>query len=134
MQVNRTQRLVLAFFALIWLGLAVILSLDPDIFRRALKAQSVHGAVAFFAALSVLIGLLSVGVVRRWRWLFWLIAIAFVMGFLRVPAAVLELTGTIPSDSPSWYILLQAVIGVIQLVIGVLMLSGWRRSGAWGAF
>jgi hypothetical protein len=34
-----------------------------------------------------------VGVVRRWRWTFWLILVAFLFGVLRVPAAVLQFTG-----------------------------------------
>jgi hypothetical protein len=47
----------------------------------------------FLAALSAFIGLLAVGVVRRWRWTFWLILVAFLFGVLRVPVAALQLRG-----------------------------------------
>jgi hypothetical protein len=40
--------------------------------------------------------MLAVGVVRRWRWTFWLILVAFLFGVLRVPVAALQLTGSWP--------------------------------------
>jgi hypothetical protein len=58
----------------------------------------------FLAALSAFIGLLAVGAVRRWRWTFWLILVAFLFGVLRVPAAVLQLTGILATNSPIWYV------------------------------
>jgi len=53
---------------------------------------------------------------------------------LRLPASVLELTGILPSTGPTWYTLLQAAIGLVQFVIGLGMLVGFRKGGAWGAF
>jgi len=35
---------------------------------------------------------------------------------------------------PVWYVVLQAGIGVVQFLIGLAMIAGYRRSGAWGAF
>ena len=71
---------------------------------------------------------------RRWRWTFWLVLVAFLAGLLRVPASALELTGFLPSDGPTWYLLLQAAIGLVQFAIGLAMLIGLRKSGPWGAF
>jgi hypothetical protein len=90
--------------------------------------------VAFLAALSGLIGLLVVGVVRRWRWTFWLILVAFLFGVLRVPVAVLQLTGVLTTPTPAWYGLYQGLLGVAQCGIGLVMVVDYRRSGAWGAF
>ena len=78
--------------------------------------------------------LLGLAVVRRSRWAFWLILVAFFAGLLRVPAAALELTGHLSSPDPPWYVVLQAVVGVIQFLIATAMLFGYRRSGVWGDF
>ena len=91
-------------------------------------------ALAFLVAIAALIGLLGVGVVRRWRWMFWLILVAFLAGALRVPASALELAGKLPMSGPTWYVLLQTTIGVVQFAIGLAMLSGLRAAGVWGAF
>ena len=82
--------------------------------------------------LTALLTLLSVGVVRGWRWLFWLILIAFLAGILRVPAAALELAGKIPQQGPAWYVVLTAIVGMIQFVVSLTMAAGYRRSGVWG--
>jgi hypothetical protein len=76
---------------------------------------------------------LSTGVIRSWRWTYWLILIVFLAGVLRVPAA-LQLAGIAPSHGPAWYVALQAVVGLIQFVIALAMLNGYRKAGVWGAF
>ena len=53
---------------------------------------------------------------------------------LRVPVAILQLTGALPADAPIWYVAFQGLIGLAQLAIGLAMLAGYRRSGVWGAF
>ena len=72
--------------------------------------------------------------VRRWRWAFWLILVAFLFGVLRVPVAVLQLTGALASNVPAWYVVFQGLLGVVQFGIGLVMAVGYRRAGAWGAF
>jgi hypothetical protein len=84
--------------------------------------------------LASFIGLLSVGVLRRWRWAFWLILVAFLAGVLRVPVAILQLAGVLPANVPAWYVVIQGLIGLAQLTIGLAMLAGYRRCGLWGAF
>jgi hypothetical protein len=82
--------------------------------------------------LSAFVGVLAVGVVRRWRWTFWLILVAFLFGVLRVPVAALQLTGVLATDTPVWYVLYQGLLGVAQFGIGLTMTVGYRRSGLWG--
>jgi len=72
-------------------------------------------------------------VVRRWRWMFWLVLVAFLAGILRAPASLLELAGVLPMTGPSWYVVLQAAIGFVQFAIGLAMLSAFRRAGVWGS-
>jgi hypothetical protein len=128
--VTAIQRAVLAFFAGVWVALAVILAVAPEIYGSAVSQVS---PIAFFVAISVFVALCAIGVVRRWRWLFWLILLAFLAGALRIVVSALELAGAVPLDGPAWYVTLQGLIGLVQLVIGVAMVRSYRRAGAWGA-
>jgi hypothetical protein len=133
--VNRIQALVLGFFVVVWLSLLVILVVAPEVYDEALRlpADRVRSAeLIFLAALSGFIALLAIGVVRRWRWTFWLILVAFLFGVLRVPVAILQLIGVLAAGTPSWYVLLQGLIGLAQFAIALAMLVGYRRSGVWG--
>jgi hypothetical protein len=134
--VNRTQALVLGFFGVALASLLVILVAAPDVYDQALRLpdRSRVAEVAFLAVLTGFLGLLAVGVLRRWRWIFWLVLVAFLAGVLRVPVAILQLTGVLAADVPTWYVLFQGVIGLAQVAIGLAMLVGYRRAGVWGAF
>ncbi len=96
--------------------------------------SSVDARLVFLVAISVFIALLGIGVIRRWRWAFWVILVAFIFGPLRVVASVLALGGVLPADGPTWYVLYQALLGVLQFAIALFMLAGYRRAGTWGAF
>ena len=134
MTINRTQALVLGFFLLVWATLVVLFAVAPEVYYRAMKLSSAGAGLLFLIGISAFIALLGVGVLRRWRWIFWLIAIAFLFGVLRVPATFLTLAGVLPADGPTWYVLYKGVLGVVQFAIAVLMLVGYRRAGTWGAF
>jgi hypothetical protein len=135
---TRTQRLVLGFFVFAWVALVVILVTAPGIYEQALSlpgGESELPTLAFLAAISAFLVLLGIGVVRRWLWTFWLVLVAFLIGeVLRVPASILQFSGVLPADFPARYVLLQALIGMVQVVIGVLMLVDYRREGVWGSF
>lgn len=135
--VNRTQGLVLGFFVFVWVALVIILVAAPEVYDETLKLSAggrLAGEIAFLAMISAFIALLGVGVFRRWRWVFWLIAVAFLFGVLRLPVSILQLAGLLSADFPVWYTLFQALLGLVQFVIGLAMLSGYRREGAWGRF
>jgi hypothetical protein len=132
--VNRTQALVLGFVAVALASVALIRVLAPDTYDRALRLPPGHrlAEVGFLAALAALLLLLAVGVLRRWRWTFWLVLVAFLAGALRVPVAALQLAGVLATDLPAWYVVYQGLIGVAQVAIGLAMLAGYRRVGVWG--
>jgi hypothetical protein len=135
--INRTQALVLGFCLAAWVSLVVILVAAPDVYAAALKLGGggvLASEVAFLLGLSAFLALLGVGVVRRWRWMFWLVLVAFLAGVLRVPASLLELAGVLPAQGPAWYAVFQAAVGLVQFAIGLAMVSGFRRAGVWGAF
>jgi hypothetical protein len=133
---TRTQALVIGFLGLAWLGLVVILLVEPSIYDRQLNLppeQGTAGELVFLASLSCLIALVIVGVLRRWRWMFWLLLVANLAGVLRAGASALQLIGVLPTNGPTWYVVFQAAIGVVQFAIGLLMLADYRRAGIWGA-
>ena len=134
--INRVQALVLAFLLMAWISLVVILVAAPEVYERRLR--SLPGAlrvveIVLVVALTAFIVLLSIGVLRRWRWMFWLILIAFLFGVLRIPVAVLQISGQMRPDGPLWYVILQGVIGLVQVLIALAMILGYRRSGVWGS-
>jgi hypothetical protein len=136
-RLNRTQWLVLVFLVLAWISLVAILVTVPEVYDQALPLSAEDrrlAELAFLAAISAFVALLGIGVVRRWRWTFWLIVIAFIFGVVRVPASILQLAGLLRADDPAWYTVLQALIGVVQFVIGLAMIYGYRRGGTWGSF
>ena len=120
---NRTQQLVLGFFVLAWVALIAILAAAPEVYEQLLRlpgGEPKLPMLAFLTALSTFLMLLGVGVVRRWRWTFWLVLVAFLIGgVLRVPASILQLRGMLPTDFPARYLMLQALIGVVQVAIGL---------------
>jgi hypothetical protein len=90
--------------------------------------------IAFLGAIALLLFVLVIATLRRWRWAFWLLMVAMAAGILRLPAFGLQLLGISPLDVPIWYATLQAFLGLVQVGIAVLMFAGYRRHGAWGAF
>jgi len=128
--VNSIQWAVLAFFAAVWVALAVILSAAPDIYGMATSQLT---PATFFVAISLLIALCVIGVMRRWRWLFWLILLAFLAGAVRVAVSALELAGAVALDGPPWYVAIQGLIGLVQMVIGIAMVRSYLQAGVWGA-
>ena len=138
LRLNRTQKLVTGFFVVVWVALVAILVVAPGVYDQALRlpgSERELPTLGFLVLLSAFLLLLAVGVVRRWRWTFWLILGAFLIGgVLRVPVAILQLSGVLDTDFPAWYVLLQAFIGVVQVAIGLAMLVGYGRAGPWGGF
>ncbi|MFI5271759.1 MAG: hypothetical protein ACHQ4H_01845 [Ktedonobacterales bacterium] len=137
---NHTKALVLALFAVYWVIIVVILAVAHDVYDGQLpQAVRLPGnqrpaEIGTLLALTALFAVLSTGVIRSWRWTFWLILVVFMAGILRVPASALQLAGIVTSQGPAWYVVFQAVVGLIQFVIALAMLAGYRKTGIWGAF
>lgn len=132
---NRIKTLVLSLFAIYWVLVLLILVFARDVidqvgrFSSDQRSSEITDVVVFTA----LLALLSFGVIRSWRWTFWLILVAFFAGILRVPASVMQLAGNIPAQGPRWFVVLQAVVGLAQFLIALLMLAGYRKAGIWGS-
>jgi len=132
---NPIKALVLSLFAIYWVLVVLILVFARDVFDQVgrLAGDQRPAEIAEVLVLTALLALLSTGVVRAWRWTFWLILVAFFAGILRLPASVMQLSGNIPAQGPAWYVVLQAVVGLTQFFIALLMLAGYRKAGVWGS-
>jgi hypothetical protein len=132
--VNRTHSLVLGFFGFAWISIVIILLVDPAIYDDAMKLPAGDhplADLAFLGGVSAFIAVLSVGVLRRWT--FWLILVAFLIGgAVRTPVSVLELAGVLAPAGPPWYAVFQALLGFVQVAIGLVMLVDYRRARPWG--
>ena len=129
--------MVLGFFILAWVTLAVILALSQSVREMTLgwlPGTSAPVILAVLASLLCCLTVLGIGVVRRWRWLFWLLLLAFAVGLARVPLAVLQMSGRLSPEGPDWYVVLQGVSGVVQAGLALAMFAGYRRAGPWGVY
>lgn len=134
--INRTKGLVLALFAVYWLIVVVVLVIARDVYDQQfpvkLSSDRRSTEIGALLVLTALFAVLSTGIIRNWRWTFWLILVAFIAGILRAPISALQLTGAVPAQGPAWFVVLQVVVGLVQFVIGLAMFAGYRRAGIWG--
>jgi hypothetical protein len=138
---TRIKVLVFALFAVYWVIVVLILVAARDVYDQALPQEAVRLAgnqrlaeIGVLLVVTAFFAVLSIGVIRGWRWTFWLILVVFLVGIWRVPASALQLALIVPSQGPAWQVVLQAVVGLIQFVIALAMLAGYRKAGVWGAF
>jgi hypothetical protein len=131
------ERAVIAFFILAALSLLVVYLADPAIYAQSLSlASSLTDrypvpVTLFLVGVLVLIALLILGVVRHWRWLFWLMLVAFASSALQIPAILLQIADVLPSSDPLWYSLFRMGSGVVELALAIWMIQVYRHEGVW---
>ena len=136
--VQRLSAVIIAFFVLAALSALAVYIADPIIYTKVLMLESTTAdryplaATLFLVALLIFITVLIVGVLRHWRWLFWLLLVANSFSILEVPATILQLNGVIPNPYPVWYSLYRMSIAVIQVGIAIWMIRIYYQYGVWG--
>lgn len=134
---RRLQGTLLAFFLLAVLFLVVVYVAAPSIYTSTLllKPSTTERYPAAARLLLVGIGgflaIVMTGVLRHWRWVFWLVPVAFSGMILAIPATVLQLTGILPALFPLWYSLCRMGIALMQAVIAAWMIQIYRHHGVW---
>lgn len=134
---RRLERILIGFFLVAVLFLLVVYFADPSIYTDTLLLMPSPTdryplpVTLFLVAILVFIAVLIVGVLRHWRWLFWLILIAFGFSVLQIPATILQLTGVVPGSLPVWYSLSRMGVALIQAGIAVWMIQIYRHHGVW---
>lgn len=135
--VRRLERTLLTFFLLATLFAIIVYVTAPSIYTNILLLPSSpterypFAATLFLLALVVFIAVLLVGVKRHWRWLFWLLLIAFGAMILDIPVTVLQLTGVVSNIFPVWYSLCRMGVSLLAVFIAGWMLAIYRRYGVW---
>jgi hypothetical protein len=136
--VQRLSAALIAFFVLAGLSVLVVYFADPTIYSKVLMLESTPSdryplpATLFLVALLVFITVGIIGVMRHWRWLFWLLLVANSFSILEVPATILQLNGVIPNPYPAWYSLYRMSIAIIQVGIAIWMIRIFYQYGVWG--
>jgi cell division protein FtsW (lipid II flippase) len=80
---HRLEKVLIAFFVLAALSLMVVYAIDPSIYTKTLLLEPTQAdryplpATLFLVGILAFIAIVILGVVRHWRWLFWLILVAF---------------------------------------------------------
>jgi hypothetical protein len=132
---HRLERVLITLFLLLALFVLAVYAAAPSIYTNMLTPSTTDRyplpATLFLVALLVFIAVLIVGVVRHWRWLFWLLLVAFSFMILEIPATILQLTGVVPNLFPVWYSLLRMGVSIITFVIAVWMIYIYRQYGVW---
>src|SRR5439155_19159207 len=93
--------------------------------------RSPAAATLLLVGVGVFLALVMISVLRRWRWVFWLVLVAFSGMILDIPATLLQLTGILPALFPLWYSLCRMGASLIAVGIAVWMLQLYRRHGVW---
>ena len=137
----RTRRMlqgaIIAFFASMIALLVILYLVAPAIYLDTLQqtAQTTDthplAVNVFLAAILIFVAMGGYGVLRGWRWVFWLAMLAFLASALEIPAGILQLVGVIPIQQPTWYVLLRMASSVVEFALGVWMLRVWRACGVW---
>jgi hypothetical protein len=135
---NRTKALVLGLFAVYWAFVVVLLVAARNVYDGLLPQEMTRfggqrpAEIGTLLVVTALFAVLSTGVIRNWRWTFWLILVVFLAGIVRVPTSALQLAGIMSSQDPAWFLVLGVVVGLIQFIIAITMLAGYRKVGVWG--
>jgi hypothetical protein len=128
---------MIAFFILAALSLLVVYLADPSIYAQSLSLASSPAdrypvpVTLFLVSILAVIALLILGVVRHWRWVFWLLLVAFASSALQIPVTLLQVAARLPSSDPLWYSLLRMGVAVIELALAVWMIQIYRHEGVW---
>src|SRR5260370_35606237 len=122
---RRLEGILIAFFLVAALFLLVVYFADPSIYantlllKPSLTDRYPLPVTLFLVAILVFIAVLIVGVLRHWRWLFWLVLIAFGFSILQIPATIFQFTGFVPDILPVWYSLSRLGVDLIHVGIAI---------------
>jgi len=133
----RLERAMIAFFILATTSLLVVYIAAPAIYAQSLALTSSPAdrypvpVTLFLVGILAVVSLLILGVVRHWRWVFWLMLLAFASSALQIPATLLQITHVLPSTGPLWYSLFRMGVALVEVGIAIWMVQIYRREGVW---
>src|SRR6266567_1642603 len=128
---------LIMFVGLLLVSLLIIFAIEPSIYTTTLWPGWVPAerypwpVLLFLGALIAFLSMLMYGVLHHWRWLFWLILIAFTGSVIQIPVEGLQLLGVFPNPYPVWYSLFRGGAGFIELGFAFWMIQTYRHQGVW---
>ncbi len=128
---------LIMFVGLLLVSLLIIFAIEPSIYTTTLWPGWVPAerypwpVLLFLGTLIAFLGMLMYGVLHHWRWLFWLILIAFTGSVIQIPVEGLQLLGVFPNPYPVWYSLFRGGVGFIELGFAFWMIQTYRHQGVW---
>jgi hypothetical protein len=131
------ERTLLAFFVLAASSAVGVYLAAPALYTNLLLLHPAltdrYPAIVRLSLVGILlvIALGMVGVVRHWRWLFWLLLFAFGASILDIPVTILQPMGALPNVFPLWYSLLRMGVALPEIALAVWMLRIYRHHGVW---
>ena len=133
---GRLERAIMAFFILAALSLLTVYVADPAIYQSLSLMPSPADrypvpVTLFLVGIFAVIALLILGVVRHWRWLFWLMLVAFSCSALQMPVTLLQIADVLSSSDPLWYGLFRMGVAMVELALAVWMIHIYRHEGVW---
>jgi hypothetical protein len=135
--VRALQIVLIGFFGLAVSFLLAVYITTPALYVQVLLGAKANadarpiGLTAFLIAILCLVSLLMVGVLRRWRLVFWLVLLAFCFEIIAVPIDALQLAGVMPLMYPVWYTIIRLAVSGLQIAIGGWMIWLYLRCGVW---
>lgn len=134
------EKTLIGFFVLCALSIIVVYIIDPPLFANALQQQAPEGVSLISPIGLFLLGILAIitcgiyGITRHWRWIFWVLLIAFCASILELPVSILQFAGIVPDPFgyPLWYSLYRLGVSFIEIALGVWMLRVYLKNGVWG--
>ena len=131
------ERLLLLFFFLAALSLVGVYVVTPSVYvTKLLLAPSPTDpyplpVTLFLGSILVFVAVIMVGVIQHWRWVFWLLLVAFGCSILELPATLLQLLGLLPGHPPVWYGLSQMCVALLEVGFAVWMSYISQHYGVW---
>lgn len=131
------QIVLIGFFGLAVSFLLAVYITTPSLYVQVFLGHGVAEdarpayVTVFLVAILCFIALLVVGLLRRWRWLFWGVLAAFCFEIIAVPIDALQLAGAMPLMYPVWYTTVRLAVSVLQIAIGGWMIWLYLRCGVW---
>jgi hypothetical protein len=99
---------------------------DAEAFRSTMTASYMFASVVGAAFLAVVV----IGIVRLWRWVYWYLAVTFLIALLGpLQDAAMYWSG--PISGPGWLLLLSVPFAVAETAFGIWMIMLYRRYGTW---
>src|SRR6266568_4893431 len=67
----------------------------------------------------------------HWRWLFWLLLVAFGFSILQIPATIVQLMDGVHGSFPDWYSFGRMGVALFEVGLAVWMIQIYQHHGVW---